>query len=72
MSEQQERQPHTEAMDRGAPTPDEVDEALQQAMRREAATRQETPDSEQIQDSANQEGMGHRGSGRGRHEGRQG
>jgi hypothetical protein len=57
-------------MDQSPLTPDEVDEALQQAMRREAATREETPDNEQIFDSANQEGMGHRGAGQGRHTGR--
>ena len=71
MSEQQNRRPRADATDQDIPTPDQADEALQQAMRREAATREVRPGDDQVLDSANQEGMGHRGSGQGRRSERQ-
>ncbi|HEU5328835.1 MAG TPA: hypothetical protein VFU78_12130 [Thermomicrobiales bacterium] len=51
-------------------TPEEVDEKLQEAMRRQAATREETPPEDQILDSANEGGMGPQGPGHGRRSGR--
>ncbi len=59
MQEQQDQRQTPGTRDEEPPTPQEVNEALQQAMRREAATREETPDpSDQVLDSANRDGMG--------------
>ena len=66
--EQEHTQPDTNTQDHQ--TPEQVDEALQEAMRRQAATREETPPEEQILDSANEGGMGPQGSGHGRHSGK--
>jgi hypothetical protein len=52
------------------PTPQEETEALQQAMRRDAATREELPDTDGFSDSANRGSMGPQGSGQGKHSGR--
>ena len=71
MDEQEQvRQPEP-ASDEEAPTRQEIDEALQAAMRREAATREEMPDTDQVFDSANREGMGGHRTGEGRRTGRQ-
>ena len=72
MQEQRDQRQDAGRMDEEAPTPQEVDEVLQQEMRRQAATREETPDPAQVSDSANQEGMGSRNSGEGRRTGRSG
>jgi hypothetical protein len=69
MSGQQERAENLD-LNQAPPTQQEETEALQRAMRREAATREATPDNEQIDDSGNQEGMGPQGAGHGRRSGR--
>jgi hypothetical protein len=70
MSGQQGQQPAADAQEQAAPTPQEIDQALQQEMRREAATREELPDEDQVFDSGNQGGMGPQGAGHGRRSGR--
>ena len=57
MDEDQSHQPATDTAD-GAPTPTEVDAALQQAQRREAATSGGPASEDQVFDSANEVGMG--------------
>ena len=54
----------------GAATPQQIDAALQEAMRRQAATRTDLPGEDQVFDSGNQGGMGAQGSGHGRGSGR--
>ena len=56
MSEQQ--QPEAPQDKKNAPTPTEVDEALQQAARRAAAMRPVDTTEDQVFDSANEGGMG--------------
>ena len=71
MDERQDQRPDADT-ESTEPTPTEVDTALQQAQRREAAM-QEGPSSEdQVFDSANEGGMGPQGSGHGRRSGRHG
>ncbi|MDP9371548.1 MAG: hypothetical protein M3Q65_03645, partial [Chloroflexota bacterium] len=61
------------AADQEEPTPQEVDTALQQEMRREAAEREELPDStDRVMDTGNLGGLGPQGSGHGRHSGKRG
>ncbi|HEY8598005.1 MAG TPA: hypothetical protein VIL85_06210 [Thermomicrobiales bacterium] len=70
MSDQGAQRPADVPADQDAPTPQQEDEALQQAMRREAATREELPDADQVSDSANRGTMGAQGSAMGRRSGR--
>lgn len=63
------QQPDTDMVNQEHRTPQQIDEELQQAIRREAATRDTSPDTMQISDSANQDGMGPQGSGHGRRSG---
>ena len=70
MSEQQNQQrpdvDATEPAEGDYLTPREVDANLQQAMRREAATRDELPPEDQVFDSGNQGSMGPQGAGHAR------
>jgi hypothetical protein len=66
--EQEQTHPDTNGQENQ--TPEEVDEALQEAMRRQAATREETPPDEHILDSASEQGMGPQGPGHGRRSGK--
>ena len=66
----EQEQPNADANGQDYQTPEEVDEALQEAMRRQAATREETPPEDQILDSANEGGMGPQGPGHGRRSGK--
>ena len=59
--------------DQEAPTPQEVDTALQQEMRRQAAEREELPDStDRVLDTGNVGGLGPQGSGHGHTSGKRG
>ena len=69
MSEQAQQRPQAGAEASGEyRSPQEVDEELQEAMRREAATRETTPADEQVTTSGpgTEQGMGPQGAGHGR------
>ena len=69
VDEQRERRADADT-EAAEPTPTEVDTALQQAQRREAAMQEGPTSEDQVFDSANEGGMGPQGSGHGRRSGR--